>query len=387
MNHTRTLIQSICCMAFAMFAVKGNAQVAVVQNAIDKLDSYKNFSYQYVAKTLDASPDTTIMFNKDLLQKAPADDRYGYLFSLESQDMQTNNRFTYLYNGRKLIDIFPADTSYTVEAIFRKSLFMQTLPQRLQYWKNAVAAKPSALKADTLIDGAACTHLFINFHDTVINREHYFTHFHIYFSKQTGLPVMSQIKGRLSYTGTSIINYYNELRYTDYRFNRPVNIAAMDVPGGYHAHTEKTIEPVLTPGTPAPDWTLTTTEGKKLTLSQLKGKVVLMDFFFIGCAPCLQSLKPLDTIYEKYKGRDFVLVSISDRDNNKALAAYRKKQNIKNDVCGDGLEVSKAYHQSGAPLFYFIDKDGKVNNVVEGYGDDFGTNSIKVIGSLLAKQP
>jgi peroxiredoxin len=143
--------------------------------------------------------------------------------------------------------------------------------------------------------------------------------------------------------------------------------------------------PLLTPGTVAPDWTLYTTEGKPISLAQLKGKVILIDFFFIGCGNCMESLQSLDKIYSKYKDRNFVLVSISNRDSRKSVTAFKEKYKIKNTVCGDAADVAKLYHMPGAPLFYCIDMEGKIADVTYGYKDDFEAKTTALIDGLLSK--
>lgn len=159
----------------------------------------------------------------------------------------------------------------------------------------------------------------------------------------------------------------------------------MSFPRAFHPPKRDVALPLLSPGTIAPEWTLYTTDGRKLSLAQLKGRVVLMDFFFIGCSPCISSLQPLDRIYEKYKKQKFILVSISDRDGRKVLTGFKKKNNIKNLICGDAADVAQKYHLPGAPLFYVIDKQGKIANVTYGYDDKFQSKMTSQIDLLLSK--
>jgi thiol-disulfide isomerase/thioredoxin len=117
----------------------------------------------------------------------------------------------------------------------------------------------------------------------------------------------------------------------------------------------------------------------------MKGKIVLMDFFFVGCVPCMNALAPLDKLHEKYKNKNFVILSISDRDSKKLVTAFKKIQRIKNQIYPHGGDVAKLYHMTVAPTFYFIDKEGKIASVLDGYSDDFEKKMSAIIDNLLKK--
>ena len=68
----KKLIKVFICLAFLLTGLNTKAQVAILQNTIDKLDSYKNFSYQYVYKQKEVFSDTLIDNQKFVLLKVPA---------------------------------------------------------------------------------------------------------------------------------------------------------------------------------------------------------------------------------------------------------------------------------------------------------------------------
>ncbi|WP_461453167.1 peroxiredoxin family protein [Mucilaginibacter sp.] len=241
------------------------------------------------------------------------------------------------------------------------------------------------MAGDTLINSTLCNHSIFHIYDTIINNEHLHTDIDVFVDKVSGLPKLTTVKGRVLLS-TEVINYTTSFQYSNFKFNQHnVHLNMMNIPTGFHPQKNETKLPLLAPGIVAPDWTLYTSEGKRISLSQLKGKVVLMDFFFIGCGTCMESLQPLDRICDKYKDQNFVLVSISNRDSRKAVTEFKQKYHIKNTVCGDGNNVARSYHLSGAPLFYCIDKEGKIANATSGYNDDFESKIIPLISSLLTK--
>lgn len=73
----------------------------------------------------------------------------------------------------------------------------------------------------------------------------------------------------------------------------------------------------LAPGSPAPEFELTTPDGKKLALKDLRGHIVLIDFWASWCGPCMDEMPNVKAIYEKYHDRGLEIVGVS-MDNNKA---------------------------------------------------------------------
>jgi peroxiredoxin/outer membrane lipoprotein-sorting protein len=348
------------------------AQVSLVQQAIDKLESYQNFSYQSVYRQKEYTNDTLVMEHRDVFLKAPNDSALGYLFRLET--LNGGNKFPdiVLYNGQSLIGMNPEDSTYNIGTIKPYTL-VSSLPGYLKQINHLIKTKPSRVIGDTLINGVVCTHLEVNTYDTVINNEHYYTRIHLFFDRMSGLPDLIMAKSRSARNGDGITNYYSTYEYADYKFNDDkVDVASMAVPAGYHPPKAGVAAPdLLAPGTVAPDWVLYSADGRKMSLAQLKGKVVLLDFFFIGCEGCMRALTPLNKLHEKYKNRNVAIVSMTHRDSQSSVKEFSKNYHIKYPVYINAGEVVKTYHVSAFPTFYFIDRTGKIARFIIGYDDDF----------------
>ncbi|MDX1410321.1 MAG: TlpA family protein disulfide reductase, partial [Saprospiraceae bacterium] len=139
-------------------------------------------------------------------------------------------------------------------------------------------------------------------------------------------------------------------------------------------------------GMPAPDITLTSPEGKEYSLSELKGKVVLVDFWASWCGPCRRANPKVVQIYDKYKDQGFTVFSVSldglDERTKARLGSEQaieqnlqaskqrwvqaiEKDNLKWDYHVSELAkwdtfAAKTYGVTGIPKTFLIDRDGKI---------------------------
>ena len=118
-------------------------------------------------------------------------------------------------------------------------------------------------------------------------------------------------------------------------------------------------------------------QGGSHHLSEFKGRYILLDFWSIGCGPCIASLPELEEIAEKYKDT-LAIVSISI-DPKKEWKAFVEKKQMKgnewNELRKAGTGLAMSYRVKGYPHYVLIAPDGKIQSVWGGYGK----------GSLLGK--
>ena len=125
----------------------------------------------------------------------------------------------------------------------------------------------------------------------------------------------------------------------------------------------------LAEGTPAPEWALPTLAGDTVRLADLRGKIVLLDFFYKHCAPCCAALPFLQNLHKKYKDRGVVLLGIDPIDNPEKdeMAEFIVKRSITYTVLFSERQLSSIYHIVAFPTLFFIDRDGKIAKVHRGY--------------------
>lgn len=121
----------------------------------------------------------------------------------------------------------------------------------------------------------------------------------------------------------------------------------------------------LKPGYMAPDFTLIDAGGKKVSLTSLRGKVVFIDFWGVGCGPCMADIKEwVPKLHEKYKDKNIAFVNICVDSHEAAWKASLKKTGLAGiNLIADGWTnnpVCRLYGVRGIPHYFIIDADGKM---------------------------
>ena len=127
---------------------------------------------------------------------------------------------------------------------------------------------------------------------------------------------------------------------------------------------------LLPKDTIAPEWSLISLDDKNVKLSDFKGKIVLVDFFYKSCYPCMQALPALQNLHEKYKNKGLELIGIDPYDTKEDdIDGFLAKRGVTYTVLLGGKNVVKNYRVSGYPTIYIINKEGKVLFTQVGYGE------------------
>lgn len=108
------------------------------------------------------------------------------------------------------------------------------------------------------------------------------------------------------------------------------------------------------------DFTLTDLQRKTWHLQDLRGKVVLVNFWATWCPPCRKEMPDLQALYEKYRDQGFVVLSISDEEAAK-VAPFIAERKISYPVMLDpGRKVNTLYQVEGIPKSFVYDREGKL---------------------------
>jgi len=113
-------------------------------------------------------------------------------------------------------------------------------------------------------------------------------------------------------------------------------------------------------GIPAPDFTFPDINGKMVSLSDFRGKVVLVNIWATWCPPCVEEMPSMKTLYQKLKEKDFEILAVSiDTLGLEAVAPFMKKYNLAFPALIDSAgTIGQTYGITGVPESFVVDKNG-----------------------------
>jgi peroxiredoxin len=136
----------------------------------------------------------------------------------------------------------------------------------------------------------------------------------------------------------------------------------------------------------APDFTLNSVTGENITLSDLKGKVVILDFWATWCGPCIQTIPELVRLEEKYREKGLVVLGVSmdtmNQANDDQLKKFMATFNMKYHVMRDDGAVSRAYYGDlpiAIPTMHIINREGKIVKTIVGVSPGEAEETVKTL--------
>lgn len=127
------------------------------------------------------------------------------------------------------------------------------------------------------------------------------------------------------------------------------------------------VESVQLQGQAAPDFSLTLFdqfEQKEITLANLRGQVVVVNFWASWCVECYKEAELLEQAWQGYKDRGVVFVGVDYLDTDKEALAYMEQYGITYPSGPDlGSKISKDFAITGVPETFFIDREGNIIHV------------------------
>jgi len=126
-------------------------------------------------------------------------------------------------------------------------------------------------------------------------------------------------------------------------------------------------------GKPAPELEVTDMKGGLVSLSSLKGKTVLLDFWTTWCPPCLADAPALDDLYRKYADKNLMIIGISVNEDRETVQGFLHKHSHSFPiVLTTENEMPRAYQLGAFPTYIVIDPNGVVASAFDGdrgFGD------------------
>jgi len=135
---------------------------------------------------------------------------------------------------------------------------------------------------------------------------------------------------------------------------------------------------------PAPDFTLKSDSGENLRLSEMRGEVVLINFWASWCGPCRQEMPILSELHDKYKAMGFTVLGINVEENSSDARKLLKEMPVSFPVLFDNdSSVSKQYDVAAMPSTVLVDRDGNMRYLHKGYKPGLEDTYVDQVRSLI----
>jgi thiol-disulfide isomerase/thioredoxin len=140
------------------------------------------------------------------------------------------------------------------------------------------------------------------------------------------------------------------------------------------AEEKKTAGPEV--GKPAPVWEAKDRDGKTVALAELKGKVVLMDFWATWCPPCKKAMPGMQALHAKYADKGLVVLGMNTWQSREGKLrgpdpkAFVDENKYTYPLVMETDAVAKQYGVRGIPAFFLVGKDGTLIHKASGYSEE-----------------
>ena len=137
----------------------------------------------------------------------------------------------------------------------------------------------------------------------------------------------------------------------------------------------------------APDFTLKSLDGQEITLSQLKGKVVMLDFWATWCAPCRESIPHLVKLYKNYHENGLELIGMDvDKGDVETVRRFVKSMDIPYPIIVAPDDLARSYRVTSIPATILIDKEGNLRERIAGFSDAIAQELTRKVAELTSEK-
>lgn len=321
-----------------------------IKNYISTIDKIETVSYDVQRIDTFTTGDVWNNKGKCIIHRDSNDSLFGFDFLGLRYDVEEND----LYDGHQMFLINDSSKSYT---IIRKP------GTWILGFTGGQMVVPDIMNADT---GNFKIETY-NAQDTVVIKLVYkddaannsLDHFKlIYLDPLTHLPIKI-ISSLISLNRRQVEIYIlSNIKIND------STIQNIDDKNFLSSYTLKTPEEKPTEsfvGKKSPDFTLNSFSGKKVSLSSLKGNVILLDFWETWCGPCVKSMPAVEELFKQYSNKGLMVIGIMSEEKSleSARLLVKNKGLTFTELVGNNA-VEKMYDVTGVPKFILIDEEGQI---------------------------
>ncbi len=357
-----------------------------------RIKNNNNIEYSYRSKIFRSYVgDTTYMQGKMYFEQNKSDSILGLNFYHNSKNSES------FYNGEYIVILEKSDSAaYKKPLCDYKNGHMTIYPYiEFSLWAiqnfltdSLLESKIKSIKrADTIINKKTYTYFkfltderFVSTHkkyreDPIIVE--------IIVEKDKHLPIYYSMFKKLKNSNswyhykTEFKNYSTDVHYPESMFS------IENIPNYFKWDKHKSYIKTLPIGLLAPDWVLPEITVDSISLSSLKGKYVLLEFWVIGCGACIEAIPTLNKLMTKYGDNSFEVIGINCfSDKKEKIRSYCNNRGMHYRNVWKSKSICDKYKIKAAPIFYLINKEGKI--VYSQIGHD-SLKLVKIVDEFLTK--
>ena len=402
----KSLIKSAWILAIVAVMLAGcNSQPTaedVLRKSYEKCQSIKEGHYEMTLKKKWLSDnDTTLSRYTCDFKKMPNDTIYGKAFNyfqetwnLDNGSWDSEYSYHYLYTGNEYASFGDSTGTLMLRDLWADDIirgrhnrtFYQPLATKSSYPlrtnadlddENIFDKDYTYSLSETKLDEKTCYLVDIlgpvdDEPDTIFGMQTIRYEINLWIDKKDYLPIQYSIAFDILEQQDTMYQY-DEFKLL--AFDPNVDTTKLTLESIPAEVTLKDYEPYKAPeplsdGSLAPDWSLPTLTGDTVRLADLKGKVVLLDFFYKSCAPCCAAMPVLQGLYDKYKDQGFMMIGIDPIDDPEKdeMADFLAKRGITYTILFAERELSDTYRIAGYPTLFLLDREGKIVEKHVGFG-------------------
>lgn len=356
----------------------------VIMKSRQKCQSIESGHYEMTKlKKYMSENDTTLTKHICDFKKVPDDTIYGKHFAMSSEGSDWT--YHYLYTGKEAVGYDDSIGTITscdlwadeIIAVKHNRTFYTPLTNKSYYpllsEEDFADSTLTYSLTETQIDGKPCylvDYFWTNLEpDTIFDMQVIRNEVNLWIDKDDYLPAKYSIAYDIVQQGDTMYQY-DEFHLDT--FKEEADMSLIDLQAIPPQVILKDYEPYKAPeplkeGEAVPQWTLESIDGTMVSLADLKGKIVLLDFFYQSCAPCCAALPGLQSLHEKYADKGFSMIGINPYDTKEEMTEFLSKRGITYTVLFCDGNLSNDYHISGYPNLFLLDREGKLVKLYDGF--------------------
>lgn len=388
MKRTLILASLLC----AVITLPAQDPKDIFQRSMEKCQSITHGYYEMTnhSKSL-SDPDTSVNAKRCYFKKANTKKPFPSAFHLQFMDGEQTTSAA-LYTGDELVTFSLKDSTGTILESDQWKSVINSWIDNYDFFEPFTSGKSSPMprKSDykessfqmkwvgeEKVSGYNCHHIEISAlpemeEGSELNLIEYVRHFWI--NTMDMVPVQFSESIVLGMNKDTMVQY-DLFTLDKYEINMPfdegkVSLSVVPAYVNLKEYTPYTQPEPLPIDTIAPLWSFPSLAEDTVRLEELKGKLVLLDFFYKSCFPCMQALPALQSLHERYKDQGLVVIGMDpydDKEDN--LPDFLAKRDVDYTVLYASRDIAKAYRVNGYPTMFLIDKEGKIIHIQEGYGE------------------